>query len=543
MPCFPDRECRRVDDDAPCSEELTSRRIAHRNADHVAQRRENDILPRAARCVLNWRAYRRFVLLWTSLVAIGTLPLSFCVAAEPTASLTSTRPGEDWPVFLGPRGDNTSTESGLIEQFSADGPPRLWSREIGTGYAPPSVQGERLVVHHRRRDREIVECLHAQTGETLWSADYETNFSDPYGYNGGSRCAPLLTATRCYTFGPQGKLLCVELDTGRTLWQRDTATDWDVPEHFFGAGCTPLLDGNRLFVLVGGQPDAAVIAFDADTGKTLWQAGGKSTWNGVKTDTGKPFQWKSGEMLVSYSSPHIATIHGQQHLLCLLRQGLVSLDPATGDVRFAYWFRSRTHESVNAARPLVQGSQILLTAAYETGSALLDVQPDGKSVKELLRDRRGLSAHWTTPLRVGNSVYGFSGRHEQDAELQCRDWSTGRLNWSSSGYDGDLGRFEQDPRTGKLRDKQTKQSVPWPFYGRGSAILADGRLFVLGERGTLALVKPNDTQLQEVCRAQIAGIGYPSWAAPVLSRGRLFLRAEEQLVALDVLAPAKKPSP
>lgn len=56
---------------------------------------------------------------------------------------------------------------------------------------------------HRHRDLEFVECLHAQTGETLWKYEYETNFSDPYGYNGGTRCPPILTEPR-YTFRPRG---------------------------------------------------------------------------------------------------------------------------------------------------------------------------------------------------------------------------------------------------------------------------------------------------------------------------------------------------
>jgi outer membrane protein assembly factor BamB len=442
-------------------------------------------------------------------------------------------------VFLGPTENGVSKESGLLESWPEAGPPVLWKHALGEGYAPPSVRGERLVVMHRRRDREYVACFHAETGESLWTYDYETDFSDPYGYNGGSRCAPVLSETRCYTFGPQGKLLCLDLATGRKIWEHDTATKWNVPDHFFGAGCTPILEGKLLIVLVGGQPNAGVVAFDADTGTVVWEAVGQATWDNAVTDEpgGKPYRWTGREMSVSYSSPVCATIHGRRHLLCLMRQGLVSLDPMNGELRFKYWFRSRLHESVNAARPVVQGDLIFLTAAYDTGAALLKVQPDGVNYDVVWRDKRGLSAHWSTPIIWKDHVFGFSGRHENEAQFQCVELSSGNLKWETNGYAGDLSLLEQDSQTGKIVEKTTRKPVPFPFYGRGSKILADGKFIVLAERGTLALVEPSVEGFRELSRVQYPEMSYPSWAAPVLSRGRLYLRSETHLLALDLKRP------
>lgn len=463
------------------------------------------------------------------------------VATE-AASLESTRSGEDWPQFLGPRNTGVSGETGLLDSWPKDGPPKLWARKLGEGYAAPSVRGERVVVQHRLRDMEYVECLHAQTGDTLWNAEYPTDFSDPYGYNGGTRCSPALSETRSYTFGPQGKLLCLDLATGQKVWEIDTATKWKIPQHFFGAGCTPILDGDRLYVLVGGQPNSGVVAFEAATGKVLWEAVGKDTWDSAATDQpgNNPYHWTGDEALVSYSTPVIATIHGQRHLLCLMRQGFVSLDPDTGALRFKYWFRSRTHESVNAARPVVIDDEIFLSAAYETGMALLKVKPDGRSFDVVYRDKRGMSTHWSTPIHLDGYLYGFSGRHEQEAQLQCLDRETGELQWQTNGLTRDVNEIEQDPNTGKLRDKATGEPVPWPFYGRGSKILADGKFIILAERGTLSLVKPDPKQFTEISRCSFPELGYPSWAAPVLSRGRLFLRSESHLVCLDLMKPASR---
>lgn len=443
-------------------------------------------------------------------------------------------PGGDWPQFLGPQRNGLSDETGLLEAWPPSGPPLVWKQPVGTGYSAPSVLGERLVLHHRIGGEEIVECFQALTGESLWKYSYPSRFSDPYGYNNGPRCTPLLTADRCFTYGAEGKLVCLSLTDGRHLWTRDTARDFRVPEGFFGVGCTPILEGDKLIVLVGGQPNAGVVAFDAATGRTLWQAVGRETWQGVPDENGEPYEWTGEEMVVSYSSPVAATIHGQRHLLCLMRQGLVSLDPQTGRERFKYWFRSTLHESVNAAAPVVVGDAVMISAAYRVGAACLKVHPDGRGYDVVWRDRQNLQTHWSTAIPWQGHYYGFSGRHEQEGELRCVEAATGRVVWSTTGWNQPLDRLGQNPVTGEIVDRTTGQVVPWPFYGRGSAILADGKFIVLGERGTLALVEATAEAFREVSRCRAPEMTYPSWTAPVLANGRLYLRDEDSLVCLDL---------
>ncbi len=454
------------------------------------------------------------------------------------------RPGEDWPQFLGPRGDNTSTETGLVERWSDEGPPVVWQMRTGNGYTAPSIRGNRLVLFHRIGDEEVVDCLRADTGERLWRYSYPSHFSDPYGYSNGPRATPLLTVTRCYTFGAEGKLTCLDLKTGRRIWMRDTNADWNVPRYFFGFGCTPILEGDRLIVLVGGQPNSGVVAFDAETGKTLWENVGKDTWDGA--ETGWPerprYSWTGTEMLVSYSSPIAATIHGKRHVLCLMRQGLVSLDPRDGSLNFNYWFRSRAHESVNAARPVVVGDQILLSAAYRVGSALLKVHKDGRGYDVVWRNPRNLLTHWSTAIPIDGYVYGFSARHEADATLRCVELATGRVMWQATGLEPVRDRLVFDPITGRYRDRPTGRLVE-PFYGRGSAILADSRLIVLNEHGMLALIKPNPERCEEICRTYLPQLRDPTWPAPVLSRKRLYLRGRNELLCLDLAPNASSPRP
>ncbi len=465
---------------------------------------------------------------------------SVAVSNSPIPVPPPDRKGDDWPQFLGPEGTGISLETGLLDVWPADGPPLLWSRVVGTGYSAPSVRGNRLVIHHREQDEEIVQCLRADTGEPIWRVAYPSAFRDPYGYNNGPRCSPLLTEDRCYTFGAEGKLLCLDLKTSEQIWMRDTQADFEIPKAFFGVGATPILEDNKLIVLVGGQPNSGVVAFDATTGETLWESVGKQTWDGADTRVASQptYEWTGEEMVVSYSSPIAVTIHGKRHVLCLMRQGLVSVDPETGKENFHYWFRSRTHDSVNAARPVVVGDTIMLSAAYRVGSALLRVAEDGKSVEEVWSDPRNLLTHWSTAIDHDGHYYGFSGRHEQEGTLTCIAADTGKVVWKSNGWGRGLDAMTRGPE-GTVIDAETKEPIPWPFYGRGSAIMVEDKFVVLGERGTLALVEVNAKEWKETSRCTGPKMHYPCWAAPVLSRGRLYLRCEDALVCLDLRKPEK----
>ncbi len=430
--------------------------------------------------------------------------------------------GDDRPQFLGPHDNGTSGETGLMDRWPTNGVPIPWTKEIGTGYGAPSVRGDRLVLHHRIGNEEIVECFEAGTGKSLWRHGYPSQFVDPYGYNNGPRGTPLLTADRCYTLGAEGQLLCLELQTGKLIWQRDTAKDWEVPPAFFGVGSSPILEGDSLLVMVGGQPNAGVVAFDAKTGTTVWENVGEKNWQGVAM-TGWPGEpkvlWKRWDKQASYSTPVAATVGGRRQVFCLMRQGLVSLNPNNGTVNGSFWFRSRIEESVNAMNPIIVEDLIFISGAYyRIGSVLLRVQPDNHGFDEVWRSTV-LELHWNTPIHHEGYLYAFSGRNEPDARFRCVELKTGKLMWD---------RDESWPAHGG-------HSIPQPnVYGRGSAILADGRLIVLGEGGLLGLFKVNPQKPEELSRGQVPQLHFPCWAAPVLSRKRLYLRSEDRLVCLHI---------
>ena len=452
--------------------------------------------------------------------------LTFCFLALTTFAA-------DWPTFLGPNRDSTSPEAGLLNEWPATGLNVVWSRDIGTGYSPPSVIDGMVVLFHREGEFEVAEAMDALTGKTQWKFQSPTKFEDPFGYNNGPRCAPLLTKERCYLFGAEGALICLDRANGKEVWRRNTSKDFNVPDAFFGVGAAPVLDGERLIAQLGGQPNACVAAFDATTGKTLWENGGAKTWDGLlmRGWPGEPFaKWDEShpafQKAASYCTPVLATIHGKRHVLTVTRQGLISLDPATGAHQFSFWFRSNRDETVNAMTPVVSGEHILLSSAYyRSGSVLLRVNADGKSVEEVWRSL-ALEMHWAQPNLIDGHLYAFSGRNEPDGVFRCVEFLTGTVKW------------ERNERWRKAGHGKLRGDPAPNVFARGWAIHADGKLIALGESGLLGLFKPNAEKCDELARWQVPGLEYPTWTGPVLSGGRLYLRSEEKLVCVDV---AKQP--
>lgn len=423
----------------------------------------------------------------------------------------------EWPQFLGPRANGTSTEIALIDKWPASGPEMAWKKTVGTGYSAPSISKGLLVLHHRIKNEEIVEAFDAEVGKPVWKYAYPTSYIDPFGYNNGPRCTPLLTQTHCYTFGAEGKLLCLELESGKFVWQRDTAKDFDVPEAFFGVGATPIIENDTLIVLIGGQPNSGVVAFNLKTGKTIWENVGKKNWEGqpmIGWPGDREVQWRTWDKQASYATPVAATVNGERVVFALMRQGLVALNPTNGTVHFSRWFRSQVNESVNAANPVVIGNSVFCSAAYNgVGSFLLDVKPGNKTFTQAWAGR-ALEIHWTTPIYHNGFLYAFSGRNEPDASFRCVEFATGKVAWE---------------RDESWRSHSSKQPN---VYGRGSAIMADGKLIVLGEGGLLGLFKLNSKKPEELARWQVPQLNYPCWAAPILSRKKLYLRSEDTLVCL-----------
>ena len=286
------------------------------------------------------------------------------LAAALSASLVAQDPSSvalakgDWPQILGPSRNGIYTGPEIVASFPRTGPPPLWKRDVGAGFAGPSVAGDRLILFHRVNNRETVEAMDAITGKTIWTFDYATSYRDDFGFDEGPRAVPVIAGGRVFTHGADGMLHGIDFASGKMLWSVDTRKVFEAPKGYFGVASSPVVDGTRVLVNVGGEVAGGIVAFDAATGKTSWTA-----------TSDEP----------SYSAPIVADINGQHTGVFFTRTGLVAVDPATGKVLYQHRWRARQAASVNAATPIVTGDRIFLSASYGTGAVLLQVANNASS--------------------------------------------------------------------------------------------------------------------------------------------------------------------
>lgn len=388
--------------------------------------------------------------------------------------------GADWPSMFGPRRDSHSTETGLNWAWGKDGPPVAWAKDVGAGFAGVAVADGSLILFHRVEDDEILTALDPATGKEKWASKARTKYRDEFNFDNGPRCVPLVAGGRVYGLGPNGDLHVVEAATGKKLWHRNLLADYEAPKGFFGVGAGPLLVGDRLLVNVGAK-GAGIVAFDPATGKELGKASNDAA---------------------SYSTPISAEIGGKTLAIFLTRQGLLGIDPATMKVEFTREFRARLEASVNAATPLVVKDEVFLTASYNTGAVLLKVKP-GAEPEEVWANDKSLSSQYTTPVKVGEYLYGTDGRADVGtAKLRCIEWKTGDVKWTAE------------------------------RFGCASLIAVDGGLLALTERGELVRFDASAEGFKERARAKV--LDGAVRAMPALSDGRLFVRDEKRLVCVNL---------
>ena len=402
---------------------------------------------------------------------------------------------EDWPGFLGKRGEPVSLETRVLKEYGTEGPLLVWELSKGTGYSSPSIQGHYLVYIHREGREEIVECLHAETGERFWRYAYPTDFEDRFGYNNGPRSSPVIDGDRVYVYGAQGKLHSLALRTGQVLWRRDIGTEFGVPQDFFGTSTTPIIEGDLLILNIGAPGGPEVAAFDKNDGRMIWGAG--DLWG------------------PSYATPVARSIRGKRRLFVFAggessppTGGLLSLDPLDGATQFRFPWRSRSYESVNASCPVVVGNKVLVSASYRTGAALLAVESDGSYTQEW--ENPDFDLHWATALYDNGHFYAFSGRNEPDASLTCVRALTGETVWSEALEWQETVQIQGEPRT---------------IYGspyRGNLLKVDGKFLALGEHGHLLWLDLSPKGPRVLGRWRLF-LARETWSPPVLSRGLLYV--------------------
>lgn len=417
--------------------------------------------------------------------------LLFC---QEVPDLGTRKGGVDWPCFLGPNHDGTTSE-----KIRLDSNPRLvWKRETGEGYSTCVVDRGRCFLFDRAGDKNRLVCLNSETGAELWKHEVATSYQDSYGAGNGPRTCPVVDVDRVYTFDPDGLLSCVKAVDGALLWRKDTSKDFNVVPNFFGVGSTPVVEDDVLIVMVGGSPpnsppigsgetkglDSGIVGFDKRTGAVKYQI---------------------SDELASYSSPLVKTVNGRRQGFAFARNGLLAFDPKTGKVDFHHPWRAASVTTVNICNPVVDGDRVFVSEAYGVGSCVLSMSSAGPKVawQDGRKRERALMAYWNTPIVVDGHLYGSNGMGS-DADLRCVDIAQGTVKWSA------------------------------PDLKQCSLTLTASGFVALGEDGTLRLVQASPERALVKAEVKMALIESPARAAPVLSHGLLYLRGIGRLVCIDV---------
>jgi len=289
---------------------------------------------------------------------------------------------------------------------------------------------------------------------------------------------------RIYALGQMGDLVCID-KTGKRVWHRQLEKEFGGSKGGWNYCESPLVDGDKLIVTPGGKT-STIVALNKTTGKTIWEC---------------PIATRHNE--AGYSSVVIATVGGVKHYVQLFNGGLVGIST---DGKVLWTHEKLGGNTANVPTPIVIGDTIFSSIGYGRGASLMKLKAEGGAVSaEELYYKRELTNKHGGVVKFGDFVYGDT---DDSGHPFCAEVKTGKVVW-------------------KRKDQGT---------GRGSAAVtyADGRLYFHYDNGTMALVKAIADDYEEVGSFQAPKRSGPSWAHPVVSDGRLYLREGEMLYCYDI---------
>ncbi len=419
---------------------------------------------------------------------------------------------EDWPQWLGPNRDSVWRETGVAGKFPEGGPRVLWRTAIGAGYAGPSVAGGKVYLTDRKLaegaknpanafDKSVVAgserviCLNEADGKEIWKYEYDCPYAISYG--AGPRVTPLMNQGKVYSVGAEGNLLCLDATTGKLLWSHDFKKDYNAKTPMWGFSGHPLLVGNRLICLAGGER-AVAVAFDKDSGKEAWHA----------LTAKEP----------GYSSPMLCTNRGKAELIIWHPESVNALNPETGELYWSEPFASRSGMTI--ATPRQTGDELLVTTFY-SGSMMLrlkderTVSPMWKTPKASEKETTHLNAVMCTPFLENGYIYGVCSY----GQLRCLKAETGERVWET------------------FKATTGGEPVRWA----NAFIVKNGdRFFLANEKGDLIIARLTPEAYTEVSRCHLleptntAAGRDVVWSHPAFANRHVYARNDKEIVCADL---------
>ena len=374
---------------------------------------------------------------------------------------------QNWPQWRGLNRDGAAT-------FTAPNawPEKLtlkWKVDVGTGYAAPITVGDRVYAFSRQGEDEVMRALDAASGKTIWetryNATYKPNSAATRTHGTGPKSTPTFADGRLFTLGMTGAVTAFDAASGKQLWQKPGGP----VEPLYHTAMSPLVDRGLVIVHVGGHGNGALTAFDARTGAVKW------SWNGDGP---------------AYGSPVAAELGGARQIVTMTQDNLVGVAAASGEL---LWRRPYTVRATrNAVTPIVHGQTIIVSGLGMPVSGFRVANRGGTWSFEDVWTNNDVTMDMSTGVLIGNSLYGFSPRNS--GQFFAIDANTGQTQWLSE-----------------------------PRQGDNAAIVRAGELwFALETDAELVVARANPKQHEIVKRYTVAEAA--TWAQPVLSGNRVFIK-------------------
>ena len=406
------------------------------------------------------------------------IPFTFALILA-TVTIHAQSTSFDWPQWRGLERNGISKETGLLKEWPRSGPPMAWSAAmLGAGYGSVAVAGDHVWVQGMRNRQSVVSTLNRADGKMVW-----VRILGPAGDNDrgpGPRSTPTIDGDRVYALSETGDLACLRAADGTVIWQRNILKEFKGENPYWLLSESPLIDGDHVIVTPGGR-GAGVVALDKMSGKTVWVSKDLSDGAG-------------------YSSPIVADVGGVRTIMILTAAAGVGVRASDGKLMWRN--TSPSNGTANIATPVYSDGKVFFTSSYGTGGALLGLRASGNEVRaQEIYFTRDMKNHHGGVVLVKGYIYGYN-----DSILTCLEFASGKMVW---------------------RDRSV---------GKGAVTYADGHLYILGEDNVVGLVEATPAGYREKGRFSIADQGLPSWAHPVVSGGRLYIRNQGTLTSYDVRA-------
>lgn len=404
------------------------------------------------------------------------MSLRFALALAVAASAAA---AQDWPQWRGPARDGSAPALAARTDWPQALKP-AWKVDVGAGHSGPVVAGGRVFQLARQGEQETLHALDLATGARVWQQSYPAPYRvNPaaYSHGPGPKSTPAVAGGRVFTFGISGILSAFDAATGRVLWRKDFAGQYPATSPIYGTAQSPLVDGSRVIVHVGGSGGGALTAFDAATGAAVW------SWKGDGP---------------GYASPVVAELGGVRQVIAQTDSLLVGVDAASGRVLWTLPFT--TEYAQNAVTPLVAGGLVVYSGLDHPLIALRVTQRGGTWSATPAWENADVAAYMSSPVAAGGRICGLS--HRKRGQLFCLDAATGTTAWLSDGRAAE----------------------------NAALVAAGSNLLVLTTEGELLLVDPSGPAFQLLRRWPVAASA--TWAHPAVTPEGVLVKDEGSLAFL-----------